>query len=184
MALPPHEYARAAVDAQLHVQVEIDRVVLPPVTPGEAVVRGRVARVFRGEPSLVSSRISFEVSCLREGDICPPSGTLWTYADDLEHARVIEAYLNRDGHGSYHVACSQSLLLDAVTDTPVVVVTEEEARRLEEEVFGRAGATPGPVALWISDALTHGWPFVLIIGLMLAGIGALVWELVEWRRTP
>ncbi len=180
MALPPHEYARAAVDAQLHVQVEIERVELPPVTPGEAVVEGRVARVFRGDPALVSSRISFEVSCTRDGDMPTPSGILWTPAEDLEHARVIEAYLDQDDAGHYHVASWQSFLLDAVTDTPVAVVTEEEARRLEEEVYGSGGGTLG----WLRDTLAGGWPILLIIGVMLAGIGALVWALVEWKRTP
>ncbi|NTX56363.1 hypothetical protein [Myxococcus sp. CA039A] len=127
MAVPAHYHARAALEADLHVQVEVDRVVLPSPTPGEAVVEGRVARVFRGDPALLSSRISFEVSCLRDGDLVPPSGIDWKHADTLAEATVIEVYLNR-WEGGYAVAFSQSYLLDAVTDAPRYPFTEEDAR--------------------------------------------------------
>ncbi|RKG52506.1 hypothetical protein D7X30_33400 [Corallococcus sp. AB011P] len=125
MLLPDH-YTRAALDAEFHVQVEIDRVVLPSEVRGEAVVEGRVARVFRGDPALLASRISFEVSCLREGASPPPSGVRWQIAEKLERAVAIEAYLNRNGYGGYAVARWQSFLLDAVTDTPARPITEAD----------------------------------------------------------
>jgi hypothetical protein len=129
MLLPDH-YTRAALDAEYHVQVEIDRVVFPDAVRGEAVVEGRVARVFRGDPALRSSPISFEVSCIREGAMPPPSGVRWQLAERLERARVIEAYLNRNGYGGYAVARWQSFLLDAVTDAPMHLFTEKD---LQEE---------------------------------------------------
>ncbi len=184
MALPAHEYARAAVDAELHVQVEVERVELPPGTSGEAVVVGRVARVFRGASALLSSRISFEVSCCREGDDSPPSGTLWTPMEQLERARVIETYLNRAGQDGFHVPMWQSFIIDAVTDTPVVVVTEEEARKLEEDFFGPPpSAARRLFSVMAYGLLVHGLPLLLGLG-GLAAIGYFVWKLVEWQRAP
>ncbi|WP_208722877.1 hypothetical protein [Corallococcus llansteffanensis] len=181
--MPPDQYARAAVDAALHVQVEIERVELPPGTSGEAVVMGRVARVFRGPPEMLSSRISFEVSCLRENDDSPPSGTLWKRVEDLEQAKVIETYLDRDGQGGFHVPRWQSFIIHEVTDMPLFLVTEEEARRLED-AFGppRTRARRFLHAM-NSVLLVHG-P-VLLLGLGgLAAISYFVWTLVEWQRTP
>ncbi|WP_205525605.1 hypothetical protein [Pyxidicoccus trucidator] len=183
MALPPDEYARAAVDAALHVQVEIERVELPPGKSGEAVVVGRVARVFRGAPELLSSRISFEVSCLREDDHdLPPGGTLWTRGEDLEQAKVLETYLDRDDQGRFHVPLWQSFIIDEVTDTPLFLVTEEEARRLEDE-FGPPRTRARRLRYAMALVLHHG--LVLLLGLGgLAAIGYFAWTLVEWQRAP
>jgi hypothetical protein len=103
--------------------VEIDRVVLPSTVSGTAVVEGRVARVFRGNPALLASSISFEVSAIREGARPPPSGVRWQIAEKLERAVAIEAYLNPNGYGGYEVARWQCFLLDAVTDAPTHPVT-------------------------------------------------------------
>ncbi|AFE05067.1 hypothetical protein COCOR_03184 [Corallococcus coralloides DSM 2259] len=124
--LPPDHYTRAALDAEFHVQVEIDRVVLPSEVTGVAVVEGRVARVFRGDPALLTSNISLEVSCIREGALPPPSGVRWLITEKLERAAAIEAYLNRDGYGGYAVARWNSFLIDAVTDTPARPITEAD----------------------------------------------------------
>ncbi|MFP2929376.1 hypothetical protein ACLESO_30100 [Pyxidicoccus sp. 3LG] len=183
MALPAYEYARAAVDAALHVQVEIERVELPPGTSGEAVVVGRVARVFRGAPELLSSRISFEVSCLREDDDdAPPGGTRWTHVEDLKQAKVIETYLDRDDQGRFHVPLWQSFIINEVTDTPLFLVTEEEARRLEDE-FGLPRTRARRLLHVLDAVLLQG--LVLLLGLGgLAAIGYFVWKLVEWQRAP
>ncbi|ADO69306.1 uncharacterized protein STAUR_1502 [Stigmatella aurantiaca DW4/3-1] len=100
MALSPDTYRRAALAAELHVQVQIDRVVLPPVMPGNAQVEGRIARVFRGDPGLTSSRISFEVSCARDWDELPTGGPLCMSAADVERAVAMEVYLISHGHAA------------------------------------------------------------------------------------
>lgn len=170
MAVPFHFYARDALDAKLHVQVEVDRVVLPSVTPGEAVVEGRVARVFRGDPALRSTRISFEVSCIREGDDSgPPSGTLWTEADALEKATVIEVYLN-PWKGGYGVVSWQSFLLDAVTDTPRHPFTEADAHDPADD----------PPSWRERLALLGTWLLMfLFFGSGLAGFGYAFWALLK-----
>ncbi|MFY2561987.1 hypothetical protein ACN469_30615 [Corallococcus terminator] len=125
--MPFYYYARDLLDADLHVQVEVDRVVLPSVMPGEAVVEGRVARVFRGDPAVLSSSVTFEVNCVGEGGYSgPPSGFLPTAADVLATARVMEVYLNR-WKGGYGVVAYQAFVVDALTDTPRYPVTEADA---------------------------------------------------------
>ncbi|QSQ12237.1 hypothetical protein [Myxococcus landrumensis] len=127
MALPSHHYARDALNAELHVQVEVVEVVLPDVTPGHAWVTGRIARVFKGSQGLLSARVTFEVPCLRDGDRPPPSGIRWRKADELEQAVVVEAYLTLH-EGRYQVAGYSTLLLEAVTDEPQRTFTEEQAQ--------------------------------------------------------
>ncbi|WP_338873140.1 hypothetical protein [Myxococcus stipitatus] len=127
MALPAHVHARAALKAELHVQVEVLEVVLPPVTPGHAWVTGQIARVFKGPPGMRSARVTFEVPCIRDGDEPPPSGVRWKRADDLEQAPVMEACLTLF-EGRYQVAGYSTLLLNAVTDEPRFVYTEEQAQ--------------------------------------------------------
>jgi hypothetical protein len=164
MAMPAHEYARAALDAEAHVQIEIARVSVPSPTPGEAVVEGRVARVFRGDASLLGASISFEVSCIHEGDDVPPSGVFWTDALELEKARVMEVYLNPHA-GTWHVAMYNSLLLDTLTDAPRLVFTEEEAREPERSATWDMGTVLG---------LLGG---ALFLGLGFAGLGYALWTL-------
>ncbi|MCP3170137.1 MFS transporter [Myxococcus qinghaiensis] len=170
MAPPASYYARNALDAELHIQVEVDGVSLPSVTPGEAVVEGRVARVFRGDPSLLSSRISFEVSCLREGDDSGPPGEVrWTDADALAKAKVIEVYLT-PWKGGYGVVSGLSFLLETVTDTPRRPFTEEDARN-------PADAPPG----WSERLSSVGtWLLMLLFfGSGLAGFGYAFWALLK-----
>ncbi|AKQ68404.1 hypothetical protein A176_005316 [Myxococcus hansupus] len=126
--LSPDDYTQAALDAQYHLQVEIDRVVLPSAVRGEALVEGRVARVFRGEPTLRDSPIAFKVNSIRKGASIPPSGIRWQIAEELERAVAMEAYLNRSDSGEYVVASSQCFLLDAVTDTPTRLITQKDLR--------------------------------------------------------
>ncbi|WP_342380428.1 hypothetical protein NVS55_12510 [Myxococcus stipitatus] len=124
MALPPHEYARSALNAELHVQVAVDRIELPPVTPGEAVVTGRITRVFRGTPSLLTTPVSFTLEVCQEGDDVDPGGTLWTDPARLKGASVIEVFLARHGEG-FRNASYDTSLLTAPTDSPTIVYTEE-----------------------------------------------------------
>ncbi|AGC49089.1 hypothetical protein MYSTI_07817 [Myxococcus stipitatus DSM 14675] len=127
MALPAHHYARAALKAELHVQVEVVEVVLPAVTPGNAWVTGRIARVFKGKPGFLSSRVTFEVPCRRPGDSPPPSGIRWKDTEALEKAAVMEVYLTPH-EGRYHVAGYSTVLLEAVTDEPQRTFTEEDGQ--------------------------------------------------------
>lgn len=126
--LPPDYYVQAALTAELHVQVEIERVTLPTGVTGEATVEGRIARVFRGDPALRSSPISFAVSSIREGARPPPSGVRWQIAEELERAAAMEAYLKPNGYGGYKVASWQCFLLNAVTDVPMHPFTENDLR--------------------------------------------------------
>lgn len=127
MALPAHVYARAALDADLHVQIEVEHVEPPRVSPGEARVTGQVVRVFKGSQALLSTSISFGIHCQREDDRPPPSGIRWKKAKDVEQAAVVEAYLSVVD-GKYYVARYNSVLLDAVTDEPQRTFTEEQAQ--------------------------------------------------------
>lgn len=129
MALSPDEYARRdvsdALRAKLHVQLEVDRVKLPPVTPGEAVVEGRIARIFRGDPARLSTPVSFEVPCYRKGDMLPPSGIRWRLVEDLEHARYIEIYLDTNAVGVMDAGPGFTVL-EALSDTPQFVFSDIE----------------------------------------------------------
>ncbi|MCP3168980.1 hypothetical protein [Myxococcus qinghaiensis] len=129
MALSPDEYARRdashALHAKLHVQLEVDRVKLPPFTPGEAVVEGRIARIFRGNPAQLSTPVSFEVPCYREGDMLPPSGIRWKLVEYLEHARYIEIYLDTNAVG-FMDAGPGITVIEALSDTPQFVFSDIE----------------------------------------------------------
>lgn len=184
MGEPLNGYIRAAVNADLHVQVEVERIELPPGRSGEAMVVGRVARVFRGTPKLVSSRVSFGVSCCREVEDSPPGVPPWTRMEDLERARVLETYLDRDGAGGFFVPHWRYTIVNEVTDTPVMVVTEEELRILDEDGFGSARSVPRTGARRFLYELVHDWPFLLVIAGSLAVIGYFVWALLEWQRAP
>ncbi|QSQ17092.1 hypothetical protein [Myxococcus landrumensis] len=159
MALPPHEYARSALNAELHVQVAVDRIELPPVTPGNAVVTGHITRVFRGSPSLHSTPVSFTVEVCREGDDVDPSGTLWTDPARLEQASVIEVFLNSYPDG-FRNASYDTTLLAAPTDSPTIEYTEEMAQDPDDVPMG------GPHRM-------------LLFGFVAAiGIAVLCWMLV------
>ncbi|MCE9669980.1 hypothetical protein LY474_19455 [Myxococcus stipitatus] len=168
MALPPHEYARAALDAELHVQVTVDHVELPSVTPGEAVVTGRIARVFRGSPSLCSTPASFTVPVCREHDDMMPSGTIWTLPELLAKAPVLEVFL--DSHeGGFRNASYDNHLLAALTDTPTRVYTEEMARApFQRRTAGRY------------DPREERREFLLYGTLSIIALAVFCWALVRW----
>jgi hypothetical protein len=170
MAMPFYEHARAALAAELHVQIEIERVVLPGVTPGAAKVHGRIARVFRGDPALRASPIHIQVDCFREGDSDLPVGVTWTPVEELLRAGAVEAYLDRSAEG-YEVALENFRLLARVTDTPEFVITEEDAR---EPVR--------PPASRVKDFLVLAGArlaFAAFLGLGLAGFGYAIWALLR-----
>ncbi|MDC0710903.1 hypothetical protein POL68_20690 [Stigmatella sp. ncwal1] len=168
MALPPHEYARAALDAELHVQVTVDRVELPPATPGEAVVTGHIARVFRGSPSLCSTPVSFSVPVCREDDVMAPCGTIWTLPEMLKQAPVMEVFL--DSHeGGFRNASYDNHLLEALTDAPMRVYTEEMAREpVQRRTAGRY------------DPREERRELLLYGALSIIGLAVFCWALVRW----
>lgn len=127
MALTPAAYARRdaadALSAKLHVQLQVDRVTIPPVTPGEAVVEGRIARIFRGDPARLSTPVSFEINCCRDDDEIPPSGIRWTRVEDLERAQYLEIYLNIHTGGVMDAGPGITVL-EALSDTPQFVFSD------------------------------------------------------------
>ncbi|MBU8897777.1 hypothetical protein KRR26_19355 [Corallococcus sp. M34] len=168
MALPPHDYARAALDAELHVQVTVERVELPPTTPGDAVVTGRIARVFRGSPALCSTPVSFTVPVCREADDCPLDGTIWTLIEMLETARVMEVFLDAHGEG-FRNASYDNHVLPAPTDTPMRVYTEEMARApIQRRTGGRY------------DPRAERRELLLFGALSIIGLAVFCWALVRW----
>src|SRR5215217_173559 len=169
MALLPHEYARAALAAELHVQVTVDRIELPLATPGEAVVTGHIARVFRGSLSLCSTPVSFTVPIRREDDVVTPSGIIWTRPEMLEEAPVMEVFL--DSHeGGFRNASYDNYLLTALTETPMMVYTEEMAREpVQRRTAGRR-----------YDPREERRELLLYGALSIIGLAVFCWALVRW----
>ncbi|WP_338867846.1 hypothetical protein [Myxococcus stipitatus] len=166
--LPPHEYARAALSAELHVQVAVDRVELPLTTPGDAVVTGRIVQLFRGAPSLLSHPVSFTVDVCRDDDDVEPGGVFWTDPEKLERAAVVEVFLN-SREGEFRNASYEVSLLDAPTDSPTMAYTEEMA----------VNPYPGPTAETYDpdryQRRMRAYAIASIVGLVV-----LCWALVRW----
>ena len=136
-------YARAAVEAELHVQVTIEAVALPHKTPGAAKVRGTVARVFRGMVPIGTSLV-VDVDVLGPDDSPARGGTLWMRVADLQSAAVLEAFLNRQGEG-FAIALWQSTILPALTEVPAMVV--DPASAIEPPMLRMPGRTMGLLAV-------------------------------------
>jgi hypothetical protein len=120
-ALPPHVYEEARRTATYHVQVKLTGVTPPPKTPGACDVDAEVVRIFRDRSGALrlGERLAFAVSCSRRGDPIVVGGVLWTDYDALMSATYLEAFLNRVD-GRYQVALSQSRIIEAPTDAPVM----------------------------------------------------------------
>jgi hypothetical protein len=129
-------------------------------------VRGRIARVFRGDPALIGTTAVFGVDCCRPGDDIPVGGAIWLHLEGLEAAKVLEAYLDRDGD-RYRVVSWQSTPLPALTDAPQLVFTEADAR-----------PPPPPPREWASMILGYGL-FALFVGVGITGLVYSLWLLVR-----
>ena len=93
--MAPEFYRQARADAPFHVQVAIDKVTPPATGPGNCMVEGKVAEVFRdaGNKLPAGTPVSFSVACHREGEQVPIGGAKWTDTAALTSAKYIEAYL-------------------------------------------------------------------------------------------
>ena len=120
-ALPPYVYEQARDQATYHLQIKVMGVTPPAKTPGECETSGEVVRIFRDRSRTLrlGTRLAFAVSCSRRGDPPIVGGVLWTDYDALMRARYLEAFLNHE-NGRYQVALSQSRIIEAPTDKPVI----------------------------------------------------------------
>lgn len=117
--LAPEFYRQARADAPFHVQVAIDKVTPPAAGPGNCIVAGKVAEVFRdaGNKLPVGTPVSFAVACHRQGEQVPIGGAKWTQTDTLTNAKFIEVYL-APGVDGYAVAMWNSKIIDAPSKAP------------------------------------------------------------------
>ena len=117
--MPPEAYLEARAAADHHVQVAIDRVRTPEVTPGQCHIKARVVTVFRsrGQDLAVGTPVTFAVDCLTEADVPPAGGTLWGRVEALRAARYMEVYLD-GGLGALDVARWQYAIIDGPTPVP------------------------------------------------------------------
>lgn len=114
--MPPEEYRKARDGAQFHLQLSVAKVTPPARFPGQCIVEGKAVTVFRGALARGAS-MRLEVSCKRDGDRAPPGGEFWVRWEELERARFLEAYVNREGEG-YAIATWQSAIIGAPSAKP------------------------------------------------------------------
>jgi len=135
MKAPP-AYTEARLRARFHVQVEYEapRIV---TTPTYVTVCGRVKSVFRGDNVLYAGDvIQFQVAVYSDGDLLPPSGTLWMNRRGIVKGRFLEAFLNGNPP-TCTVAASQSKLISELSSSPQMDVPTEEQVAAEWTAFRR-----------------------------------------------
>jgi hypothetical protein len=117
--MAPEFYRQARADAPFHVQVAIDKVTPPASGPGNCILEGKIAEVFRdaGNKLPAGTPVSFSVACHSEGEKVPIGGAKWTPTEALKSAKYIEAYLT-PGVDGYAVAMWNSKIIDAPSKTP------------------------------------------------------------------
>jgi len=117
--MAPEFYRQARADAPFHVQVAIDEVTPPAAGPGNCIVAGKIAEVFKdaGNKLPVATPVSFAVACHRQGEQVPIGGAKWTETDTLTSAKYIEVYL-APGVDGYAVAMWNSKIIDAPSKAP------------------------------------------------------------------
>jgi len=121
--LPSSSYQAARKNAAYHVQVRIVSVSIPDKTPGECMVQGTTERIFRDNAKNLkpNQSVSFQVSCLKEGDpMSPPGGTLWTRVERLQAAKYMEVYLDRAKGGHFHIPLWQSQIIEGISAQPAL----------------------------------------------------------------
>ncbi len=117
--MAPEFYRQARADAPFHVQVAIDKVTPPAAGPGNCIVAGKIAEVFRdaGNKLPVGTPVSFAVACHRQSEQVPIGGAKWTETETLTSAKYIEAYL-APGVDGYAVAMWNSKVIAAPSKAP------------------------------------------------------------------
>ena len=111
--LPPDDYARAAHEADAHIQMVIANVAL---LSGEARVTGEIVRVFRGAAALHGTAASLWVACDRPEDWAP-EGLGRVPTESLRAGRVIEAYMKATPDG-YEVVLDLCVIIDHPSEVP------------------------------------------------------------------
>src|SRR5688572_7497760 len=84
--MAPEFYRQARADAPFHVQVAIDKVTPPASGPGNCILEGKIAEVFRdaGNKLPAGTPVSFSVACHSEGEKVPIGGAKWTATEALK----------------------------------------------------------------------------------------------------
>ena len=123
--LPPEEHARAASEADYHVQLRIEHV---EVAANEARLRGRVVRVFRGPASLRDAPLALSVSCFGAGEVADtaPGDSGSFPVDALRPGAILEAYLNRTPSGA-EIAAGLCGIVPGESDAPLLAIAKRDA---------------------------------------------------------
>jgi hypothetical protein len=117
MAIPLARIVDLRASCPIHLQAAVLEVSPPTRWPGPATVRAKVQRVFRGDLS-VQETIAIEMSAV-DAQAGPPGEVFYGWTT-LRAARYIEVYLIRTDKGVTLPTNSCSVLLDALTDAPVL----------------------------------------------------------------
>lgn len=111
--------------APYHVQLSVKEVGAPSLAvAGRCLVRGEVARVFRGKGEAVAEGrpVILSLACRLNNTPVPMDGDVWWQVESLRAAKVVEVFLDEGAEGIHLPADrGNSLkLLNAATDHPVV----------------------------------------------------------------
>jgi hypothetical protein len=119
MAIPLASIVDLRASCPIHLQAAVLEVSPPTHWPGRATVRAKVRRVFRGDVSLEET-IAIEMSAV-QAQAGPPGDFFYGWST-LQAARYIEIYLTRSDKGLTLPTNSCSALLDALTESPVLLL--------------------------------------------------------------
>lgn len=131
--LPPEDYEIAAQQADCHIQLIIEDVV---VKSGEACLSGLVARVFRGSPELQGTRMKLQVSCfgLENEDEWPPDGIGRFPVESLRIGRVIEALVNNTSAGP-EITLGLCTVINAITAAPQLQIDFRPSKGTHKKIL-------------------------------------------------
>lgn len=124
--IPAPQILEMRGECPVHVQLEVDGVQPPSVSPGPAQVVGRVMRVFRGSVAPGSS-LTLALDVLRPGDDCP-MGDFYYGWERVEQARFLEVFLEPHGDTLRVPTNSCSEIIDELTDAPQLAWSTAQAR--------------------------------------------------------
>ncbi len=124
MAISRAVVGEAALATELHLQIAVASVRLPEQSPGDALIVGRVVRVFRDQGGgavavAIDDVVEMAIGVCGDGDDVLP-GSRWLKAELLDGVCVIEACASRGNDGVLYVADDQQALLDEATDRPAL----------------------------------------------------------------
>lgn len=135
-------------EAEWHLQLVMESVDL---AGSDALVGGRVVRVFRGSASMLGSPVSVRVPVVVPGADHPPSGISLTSPDELRVGRTLEGFFENTDRGMQAVY-GLVMTLDEATDAPQHYLT--------------AAATPGS-----TEGSSRTRAVLLLPALLIGGLG-------------